>query len=57
MKKLILSLSVLTISGAFAQKNMRILRTEDLNKTAPKTSNLVQSDEKSMTTLWSDDFF
>lgn len=56
MKKLILSLSVLTISGAFAQKNMRILRTEDLNKTAPKTSNLVQSDEKSMTTLWSDDF-
>lgn len=56
MKKLILSLSVLAVTGAFAQKNARILKSQDLVKTAPKTSTAVQPIGKIMTTLWSDDF-
>jgi hypothetical protein len=56
MKKLILSLSVLAVTGAFAQKNARILKSQDLVKTAPKTSTAVQPISKIMTTLWSDDF-
>jgi len=56
MKKLILSLSVLAVTGVFAQKNARILKSQDLVKTAPKTSTAVQPIGKIMTTLWSDDF-
>jgi hypothetical protein len=56
MKKLILSLSVLAVTGVFAQKNARILKSQDLVKTAPKTSTAVQPITKIMTTLWSDDF-
>jgi hypothetical protein len=56
MKKLILSLSVLAVTGAFAQKNARIIKSQDLVKTAPKTSTAVQPISKIMTTLWSDDF-
>ena len=56
MKKLILSLSVLAVTGAFAQKNARILKSQDLVKTAPKTTSAVQPIGKIMTTLWSDDF-
>ncbi|MBU3660898.1 MAG: T9SS type A sorting domain-containing protein [Flavobacteriales bacterium] len=56
MKKLILSLSVLAVTGAFAQKNARILKSQDLVKTAPKTTTALQPINKIMTTLWSDDF-
>lgn len=56
MKKLILSLSVLAVTGAFAQKNARILKSQDLVKTAPKTSMAVQPIGKIMTTLWEDNF-
>ncbi len=56
MKKLILSLSVLAVTGVFAQKNARIFKSQDLVKTAPKTSTAVQPIGKIMTTLWSDDF-
>jgi tetrahydromethanopterin S-methyltransferase subunit F len=56
MKKLILSLSVLAVSGVFAQKNTRILKSQDLVRTAPKTATATQPVEKIMTTLWSDDF-
>ena len=56
MKKLILSLSLLAVTGVFAQKNARILKSQDLVKTAPKTSTAVQPIGKIMTTLWSDDF-
>jgi hypothetical protein len=56
MKKLILSLSVLAVTGVFAQKNARIFKSQDLVKTAPKTSTAVQPISKIMTTLWSDDF-
>lgn len=56
MKKLILSLSVLAVTGVFAQKNARVLKSQDLVRTAPKTSTAVQPIGKIMTTLWSDDF-
>ena len=56
MKKLILSLSVLAVTGAFAQKNTRILKSQDLVKTAPKTATAVQPIGKIMTTLWEDNF-
>lgn len=56
MKKLILSLSVLAVTGAFAQKNARILKSQDLVKTAPKSSMVVQPIGKIMTTLWEDNF-
>jgi tetrahydromethanopterin S-methyltransferase subunit F len=56
MKKLILSLSVLAVTGAFAQKNPRILKSQDLVKTAPKTATAVQPIGKIMTTLWEDNF-
>lgn len=56
MKKLILSLSVLAVTGVFAQKNARILKSQDLVKTAPKTSTAVQPITKIMTTLWEDNF-
>jgi len=56
MKKLILSLSVLAVTGVFAQKNARIFKSQDLVKIAPKTSTVVQPISKIMTTLWSDDF-
>jgi tetrahydromethanopterin S-methyltransferase subunit F len=56
MKKLILSLSVLAVSSVFAQKNARILNSQDLVSTAPKTSTATQPVGKIMTTLWSDDF-
>jgi len=56
MKKLILSLSVLAVSGVFAQKNSRIIKLQDLVRTAPKTTVTSQPITKVMTTLWSDDF-
>jgi len=56
MKKLILSLSVLAVTGVFAQKNNRIYKSQDLVKTAPKTSTTTQPVGKIMTTLWTDDF-
>jgi tetrahydromethanopterin S-methyltransferase subunit F len=56
MKKLILSLSVLAVTGVFAQKNARILKSQDLVRTAPKTSTTLQPIGKIMTTLWEDNF-
>jgi len=56
MKKLILSLSVLAVTGVFAQKNARILKSQDLVKTAPKTSTAIQPIGKIMTTLWENNF-
>ena len=52
MKKLILSLSVLAVTGVFAQKNARVLKSQDLVRTAPKASTAGQPIGKIMTTLW-----
>ncbi len=56
MKKLILSLSVLAVTGVFAQKNAHVLKSQDLVRTAPKTSTAVQPIGKIMTTLWENNF-
>ena len=56
MKKLILSLSVLAVTSVFAQKNTHILKSQDLVKSAPKTSTAAQPIGKIMTTLWENDF-
>ena len=55
MKKVILSLSVLAVSGVFAQKNQRVMKAQDVQLKAPTTINH-QQPEKSLTVLWSDDF-
>ena len=57
MKKLIFSLSVLVVSGAFGQKMLRMQTFQDLVKVSPKTSNTPISDnEKVINTLWQDNF-
>lgn len=55
MKKVLLSLSVLAVTGVFAQKNQRVMKAQDVQLKAPTTINN-SSLEKSLTVLWSDDF-
>ncbi|MFM7667461.1 MAG: hypothetical protein ACKO7D_04650, partial [Bacteroidota bacterium] len=57
MKKLILSLSVFAVTGVFAQKNMRITQSNDLIlKDSKATNSTVESTNKTITTLWLDNF-
>lgn len=56
MKKVLLSFSVLAVSGVIAQKSPKLHTFQDLIRTAPKTTVVSQPDEKSMTTLWQDNF-
>lgn len=56
MKKVLLSFSVLAVSGVTAQKSPKLHTFQDLIRTAPKTTVVSQPDEKSMTTLWQDNF-
>ncbi len=55
MKKVLLSLSVLAVTGVFAQKNQRVLKAQEVQLKAPTTINNATL-EKSLTVLWSDDF-
>ncbi len=57
MKKLILSFSVLAVTGVFAQKNMRIIQSNDLILKDPKVLNsFTELTNKTITTLWLDNF-
>lgn len=56
MKKVLLSFSVLAVSGVIAQKSPKLHTFQDLIRTAPKTTVVSQPEEKSMTTLWQDNF-
>jgi hypothetical protein len=55
MKKVLLSLSVLAVTGVFAQKNQRVLKAQEVQLKAPTTINNATL-EKNLTVLWSDDF-
>jgi hypothetical protein len=55
MKKVLLSLSVLAVTGVFAQKNQRVLKAQEVQLKAPTTTNNATL-EKNLTVLWSDDF-
>lgn len=56
MKKVLLSLSVIALTGAFAQKSQRIVKSSELSVTAPKSAVQSTPNNKVLTTLWSDDF-
>jgi len=56
MKKVLLSFSVLAVTGVIAQKSPKLHTFQDLIRTAPKTTVVSQPNEKSMTTLWQDNF-
>jgi hypothetical protein len=55
MKKVILSLSVLAVTGVFAQKSQRVMKAQDVQLKAPTATNSILP-EKNLTVLWSDDF-